>query len=217
MGISSEDYDSDSGCSDGERLMRLLRKLKRLHKEFLRALSKGSLNVEPLNVVESLKCLLDFVALALTLCPRTSMDLWNINEQDQYVKDAAAKLQTSSHIAYRSICAKEKQLIEQQNRVNAVHASLQDLVGRVEHVERKSDIILKMMEESERGWKETAAESQRKLREAQQRHEELLREQDEAVERIKRKYEVNSNIFTGIGDYFSRKDVSVFPWQSYFH
>lgn len=208
-GLSQDGYDSDSGYSEGERLMRLLKRMKRLQKDFSRALGDGfALNPRALNVSEALQGIFDLVQLSLTLCPKTTEDLWQLDQNCDSASDIISKLQSASHVAYKSICAKEKQLIAQQERVSQLHAALQDLVGHVERVERKSHIILEAMKETEKGRLQIFEQSKTDLEDAEARYKVAKKEAKDAEDRLKKKYEVNKNFFTGLADWLSREDVS---------
>lgn len=208
-----EDEDEKDEEEEKERVRVLLAEVQQLRSQFDEKSSAWQSAIMPnsLNISEALQQVLQLTELVAEICPKDRETYWK--REEEFTKgtvDAAfEQFRAASHAAYSTITAKESQLEAEQATVGKHFALAQDLIGRMDTLEKTSESLLGYMKTLESNSEETLQERQESKDNAMSAFQAAQEEAERTMEKIRRKHEVNSNIFTGLADWFSREDVSV--------
>lgn len=207
-----EDEDEDDR-DDDQQLGNLMAEIEGLHTDFNSKVSTRKSVLQPswLDLSEALEKVYELAVFVPELCPKDRAAYWKheVESSTGTVDEALSRLKQASHAAYTAIQAKESQLDAEQETVRKSLAITQDLIDRLGQVERKSDLFVAKMRSRRTNSEATLAKRTSSHQRAESKYKIAFEEAQAAMERMKRKNEVNSNIFKGLGDWFSRKDVSI--------
>ena len=207
------EYEEDTDGDDQQRLSSLLSEIRELHEEFnSKSLAWDSVfTPNLLHVSDAMRKVYELAELVPQVCPKDRAACWK-HEADLangVVNEAFERLKKTSHAAYVAIQSTEPPLELEQATVKKIFEVTQDLVARLEDLEGKSDSFLASMKDLQASSEERLAENEENKRVATERFNTAKMEAYDAEKRIRWKHDVNSNVFSGIADWFSRSDVCI--------
>ena len=207
-----QEDDEQPNEDDEEHLRALMLEIEKLHEEFNNKSSawKSVLQPSSLHLSDALEKVLQLAVLVPELCPKDRVASWKHEAEfaNGTLDEALERLRHASHAAYTAIQGKGSQLDAEQERVRQSFAMSQDLTDRLEQVENKSDSFLARMKTLRTSSEVTLEDRMSREKEATAKYTRAVKDAQDTMEKIKRKHEVNSNVFSGLVDWVSRKDVS---------
>jgi hypothetical protein len=201
--------------TDREELNAFLGETTRIHEEFAEKSQRWqSIIATPVPQINgAVREVLKLAELAPSVCNANQAEYWQhlVANPDASADHQLLRLKEASHAAYSIISSCDKEFHDLDNTVSHASADIQDIIGRAESLEERANVLEKGAISLKKDAQKALNEQKEKLDMAQQQYETRYKEIVDLRERNRRKYEVNKSVFTGLGDWFSRKDVRHFP------
>jgi hypothetical protein len=196
---------------DQRELDSLRSRSKNIHKECeaKSAILASSLELHSVDVAGALQKVLGLTLLVTELCLKDDAEYIKhaIALQDGQVDEALLKLKDTCHDAYEEIKDREARFHLMQKQVLDNYAAFTNLVGRMEGLQQRGDLAQEKILAARKWWEAERVRRRELLATEMREYEEEVAAYNEKQRKIENKYRVNSNLFTGIGDFFSRSDV----------